>query len=128
MIWIPVFTSHFFSSNSSSGEKFQFFEILAGGNGIESTKFIVSLLGSVGTTLLIISTFLIFVILNFNVKLDKIFLFFKNIIPKKEKLNNNEEIKVNISTPEEINLDKKLRVKEAVFHEKKIKMKKIFQF
>ena len=119
LIWIPVFTSHFFSSNSSSGEKFQFFEILAGGNGIESTKFIVSLLGSVGTTLLIISTFLIFIILNFNVKLDKIFLFFKNIIPKKKKLNNNEEIKVNITTAEEINLDKKLRVKEAVLHEEK---------
>jgi len=119
LIWIPVFTSHFFSSNSSSVEKLQFFEILAGGNGIESTKFIVSLLGSVGTTLLIISTFLIFVILNFNVKLDKIFLFFKNIIPKKEKLNYKEEIKVNITTAEEINLEKKLRVKEAVFHEKK---------
>ena len=119
LIWIPVFTSHFFSSNNSSDEKSLFFEILAGGNGIESTKFIVSLLGSIGTTLLIITTFLIFITLNFNIKLDKIFLFFKNIIRKKEKLNNNEETELNNTQLEQINLNKKLRVKEAVLHDEK---------
>ena len=117
MIWIPVFTSHFFSSNNSSEEKSLFFEILVGGNGIESTKFIVSLLGSIGTTLLIITTFLIFITLNFNIKLDKIFLFFKNIIRKKEKLNNNEETELNNTKLDQINLNKKLRVKEAVLHD-----------
>ena len=117
LIWIPVFTSHFFSSNNSSNEKSQFFEILAGGNGIESTKFIVSLLGSIGTTLLIITTFLIFVTINFNIKLDKIFLFFKKIIPTKQKLKNNEETKVNDIPEVEINSNKKLRVKKAVLHD-----------
>ena len=72
LIWIPVFIYHFFKS-----------QILAGGIGISSTEFLVSLLGNIGTTLLLITTFLIFITLKFNINLEKIFLFVKNSTSKK---------------------------------------------
>ena len=71
-IKIPVFTFHFFNS-----------QILAGGIGITSTEFLVSLLGSIGTTLLLITIFFIFITVKLNISLEKIFLFVKNLISKK---------------------------------------------
>ena len=108
MIWIPVFIYHFFKS-----------QILAGGIGITSTEFLVSLLGNIGTTLLLITTFLIFITLKFNISLEKIFLFIKNSTSNigEIKLQNIEEIEVdNIIDLQESETTKieNLKVKKAV--------------
>ena len=108
LIWIPVFIFHFFKSQT-----------LAGGIGITSSEFLVSLLGNIGTTLLLITTFLIFVTLKFNISLDKIFLLVKNSTSKigEKKLQNIEEIEVDtiIDFQEsETRKSENLKVKEAV--------------
>tara|TARA_Y100001954_G_scaffold166023_1_gene176228 strand:+ start:3763 stop:6135 length:2373 start_codon:yes stop_codon:yes gene_type:complete len=108
LIWIPVFIFHFFKSQT-----------LAGGIGITSSEFLVSLLGNIGTTLLLITTFLIFVTLKFNISLEKIFLLVKNSTSKigERKLQNIEEIEVDtvIDLQEsETTKIENLKVKEAV--------------
>ena len=106
LIWIPVFIYHFFNS-----------QILAGGIGITSTEFLVSLLGNIGTTLLLITTFLIFITIKFNISLEKIFLIIKNLIPKKGeiKLQDIKEVEIdNISDLHEDGKIENLKVKKAV--------------
>jgi S-DNA-T family DNA segregation ATPase FtsK/SpoIIIE len=72
LIWIPIFISHFFGS-----------DIFAGGIGFNSSVFLNSLLGSIGTTLLIITTFLIFITLKFNITAKVIINFIQSLKPKK---------------------------------------------
>ena len=108
LIWIPVFIFHFFKSQT-----------LAGGIGITSTEFLVSLLGNIGTTLLLITTFLIFITLKFNISLQKIFLFVKNSTSNigERKLQNIEEIGVDTKIDlqdSETRIIENLKVKEAV--------------
>ena len=108
LIWIPVFIYHFFKSQT-----------LAGGIGTSSTEFLVSLLGNIGTTLLLITTFLIFVTLKFNISLEKIFLFIKNSTSNigERKLQNIEEIEddtiIDLQETETRKIEN-LKVKEAV--------------
>ena len=72
LIWAPVFIYHFFNS-----------QIFAGSVGFNSTELLVSLLGSIGTTLLIIITFLIFITLRFNITPQKIIDFINKLKPEK---------------------------------------------
>ena len=103
LIWIPVFIYHFFKS-----------QIFAGEVGLESTGLLVLLLGSIGTTLLIIITFLIFITLRFNITPQKIIDFINKLKPEKS-INNVK--KTNNPTPAPLptsDSEEKLKVKEAV--------------
>jgi len=103
LIWAPIFIYHF--SNS---------QIFAGTVGLESTRLLVSLLGSIGTTLLIIITFLIFITLRFNITPQKIIDFINKLKPEKS-INNVK--KTNNPTPAPLptsDSEEKLKVKEAV--------------
>jgi S-DNA-T family DNA segregation ATPase FtsK/SpoIIIE len=109
LIWIPIFISHFFGS-----------DIFAGGIGINSSVFLTSLLGSIGTTLLIITTFLIFITLKFNITAKVIIDFIQSLKPKKgvertideiEDLNDKKEEEEN---PVRIKTTEELKVKKAV--------------
>lgn len=108
LIWIPVFIYHCFES-----------QVFAGGIGISSTEFIVSLLGSIGTSLLLLTTFLIFITLKFNITTEKIIEFFKNLKGQEGELSINEveevgENTINKTTETEIKNNDELKVKEAV--------------
>ena len=109
LIWIPIFISHFFGS-----------DIFAGGIGINSSVFLTSLLGNIGTTLLIITTFLIFITLKFNITAKVIIDFIQSLKPKKgvertideiEDLNDKKEEEEN---PVRIKTTAELKVKKAV--------------
>ncbi|MAO71299.1 MAG: cell division protein FtsK [Flavobacteriales bacterium] len=102
LIWIPVFIYHFFGSDLQSTN---LVDVLAGGIGISSTEFVWLLVGKIGTTLLLITTFLIFITLKYNITLEKIFLFIKNLTAKKEE----RELK----DTELIDTDKTLDVQET---------------
>lgn len=108
LIWIPVFIYHCFGS-----------QIFAGGIGISSTEFIVSLLGSIGTSLLLLTTFLMFITLKFNITTEKIIEFFNNLRRQEKELSIYEvedvgEITINKSTETERKNNEELKVKEAV--------------
>ena len=115
LIWIPIFISHFFGS-----------EIFAGGIGINSSKFLTSLLGSIGTTLLILTTCLIFITLKFNITAKVIIDFIQSLKPKKgvertideiEDLNykkEEEENPVRIKTTEELKVKKGVHPTEII--------------
>ena len=109
LIWIPIFISHFFGS-----------DIFAGGIGFNSSVFLNSLLGSIGTTLLIITTFLIFITLKFNITAKVIINFIQSLKPKKgvertideiEDLNDKKEEEEN---PVRIKTTAELKVKKGV--------------
>lgn len=110
LIWIPVFIYHFLGS-----------EIFAGGIGINSSVFLTSLIGSIGTTLLIITTFLIFITIKFNITPQLIVEFIQSLKPKKgvertideiEDLNQQEEKE---DTDTKLKTTSELKVKAAVY-------------
>ncbi len=109
LIWIPIFISHFFGS-----------EIFAGGIGINSSKFLTSLLGSIGTTLLILTTCLIFITLKFNITAKVIIDFIQSLKPKKGVERNIDEIedlnykKEEEENPVRIKTTAELKVKKGV--------------
>ena len=108
LIWIPVFIYHCFES-----------QVFAGGVGMSSREFIVDLLGWIGTSLLLVTTFLIFITLKFNITTEKIIEFFKNLKGQKGELSINavEEVgenTINKTTETETKNNDELKVKEAV--------------
>ena len=78
LIFIPISLNHFFK-----------FEILAGGTGIFCKMYLTNLIGSVGTSLLLVTTFILFIVLSFKITNKSISSFFKKIIPKKDDLETN---------------------------------------
>ena len=78
LIFIPITLNHFFK-----------FEILAGGTGIFCKIYLTNLIGSVGTSLLLVTTFILFIVLFFKITNKSISAFFKKIIPKKDDLETN---------------------------------------
>ena len=78
LIFIPITLNHFFK-----------FEILAGGTGIFCKIYLTNLIGSVGTSLLLVTTFILFIVLSFKITNKSISAFFKKIIPKKDDLETN---------------------------------------
>ena len=78
LIFIPITLNHFFK-----------FEILAGGTGIFCKIYLTNLIGSVGTSLLLVTTFILFIVLSFKITNKSISAFFKKIIPKKNDLETN---------------------------------------
>ena len=78
LIFIPISLNHFFK-----------FEILAGGTGIFCKMYLTNLIGSVGTSLLLVTTFILFIVLSFKITNKSISAFFKKIIPKKDDLETN---------------------------------------
>ena len=78
LIFIPISLNHFFN-----------FEILAGGTGMFCEKYLTNMIGSVGTSLLLVTTFILFIILSFKITNKRISSFFKKIIPKKDDLKTN---------------------------------------
>ena len=78
LIFIPFTLNHFFK-----------FEILAGGTGIFCKIYLTNLIGSVGTSLLLVTTFILFIVLSFKITNKSISAFFKKIIPKKDDLETN---------------------------------------
>ncbi|MDG1718254.1 MAG: DNA translocase FtsK [Flavobacteriales bacterium] len=103
LIWIPVFICHFFKSQSFSGNI-----------GFNFTELLYSQVEWIGTTLLIIFTFLIFITLRFNITPQKIINFINKLKPEKnidkfKKVNNPTLTPLPTSDSEE-----NLKVKEAV--------------
>lgn len=105
LIWTPVFIYHTFES--------QFF---AGGSGLVSSDFLNSVLGPIGTTLLLITTFLIFLTLKLNITNKKIIDFINSLKPQKNKerkLETIEEVTETIK-PKKVKPKNELKVKEAI--------------
>ena len=89
LIFIPITLNHFFK-----------FEILAGGTGIFCKIYLTNLIGSVGTSLLLVTTFILFIVLSFKITNKSISAFFKKIIPKKDDLETNTiKVKNTIEEP-----------------------------
>jgi len=108
LIWIPVFIYHVFESQT-----------FAGGVGMSSSEFMISLLGSIGTTLLLLTTFLIFITIKFNITPQKIVNFINSLKVKKgeRSLNEIEEIESPTSIPSplpEVEIKEELKVKEVI--------------
>ncbi|MGY8987134.1 MAG: DNA translocase FtsK 4TM domain-containing protein, partial [Flavobacteriales bacterium] len=79
LIWLPIFLAHIISDNHN----------LYGGIGIFTNEYLVNLLGSIGTTLLLTFTFLIFITLKFNITPEKIKNFVNKLKPKKQESEDN---------------------------------------
>ena len=61
LIWIPVFMYHVFDH-----------QMFAGSIGVHSANYLVKMLGNIGTTLLLITIFIIFISVKFNFSLHKV--------------------------------------------------------
>ena len=73
LIFLPVFISHFLSG-----------EITAGGLGIFVNELLILAIGNIGTSLLLITTSLLYIIIYFNINAMKILEIRDKLIPKKE--------------------------------------------
>jgi DNA segregation ATPase FtsK/SpoIIIE, S-DNA-T family len=107
LIWVPIFICYFFDS-----------QIFAGVIGFNSTELLISLLGKIGTALLIIITFLIFITLRFNITPQKIIEFINKLKPEKSTTKPIKEIETTEDqTPKPLptsNSEEKLKVKKVV--------------
>jgi S-DNA-T family DNA segregation ATPase FtsK/SpoIIIE len=88
LIFIPVFIFHFFDNT-----------LLSGGLGIYTQDLILSALGSIGTTLLLITILLIYIPLNFDIKFNNFKIFIDKIKFKIQKTK--QEKTINILEEEE---------------------------
>ena len=93
MIWIPLFIHHIFNSH-----------IYAGGLGYHANEYLINLIGSIGTTLLLIISFLIFITLRFNINPEKIKNLINKLKPDKQVITKeNKELKKEKKVKEENN-------------------------
>ena len=84
IIWVPLFIYHIFKS-----------QIYAGGIGFHTNEYLIKLIGNIGTTLLLIIVFLIFITLTFNITPEKINKIINSLKPNKDDiLQNNPSLKV----------------------------------
>ena len=84
LIWIPIFIYHVFGS-----------DILAGGVGVYSREYLISMIGHIGTTLLLITILAIFITLKFNITVKSIMIFINKLKPSRKLIILNEKVETN---------------------------------
>ena len=101
-IWIlilaPIFIAHIFYQK-------EWVNLYAGNAGIYTENYLENVIGNIGTSLLLITTFLIYITLKFNITNNKINTFIEKLKPKK-KHNTIKEKNIQLSNEEQVETQK----------------------
>tara|TARA_B100001758_G_scaffold247889_1_gene268226 strand:+ start:26324 stop:28708 length:2385 start_codon:yes stop_codon:yes gene_type:complete len=103
LIILPIFIHHFFNGM-----------ITAGGLGIFVDELLVQAIGNIGTSLVLITATLLYIVLFFDINAKKIKNLIKKVKPIYNTRNNNNEIK---STTESYNIETEQPIKEQVIEQ-----------
>ena len=77
LIWMPIFISHLFYQK-------EWVNLYAGNTGIYTNNYLNNIIGNIGTSLLLLTTFLIYITSRFNITKTKINDFIESLKPKKK--------------------------------------------
>ena len=102
MLIIPIFISHFFNST-----------IIAGGIGIYTNELMNSAIGDLGTTLLLITISLLYLVISFDINTDKIEIFINNLKPSKNTIQIEKDESVPRTTSNEPKISTLIEEKSA---------------
>ena len=98
LIWAPIFIAHIFSQK-------EWVNLYAGNTGIYTENYLENVIGNIGTSLLLITTFLIYITSKFNITNNKINSFIEKLKPKK-KHNTIKEKNIQLSNEEQVETQK----------------------
>ena len=98
LIWAPIFIAHIFYEK-------EWVNLYAGNTGIYTENYLENVIGNIGTSLLLITTFLIYITSKFNITNNKINSFIEKLKPKK-KHNTIKEKNIQLSNEEQVETQK----------------------